>query len=90
MSVKVRYTFLNQEKYWLEFCISGWNHMLQPYIEHSLMILMMKKCKNFRFLSGGRMDYQRLGGPRNVSIDLKNMMFCAFECLCTAHPLESG
>ena len=34
------------------------------------------------------MDFQRLAGPRNVSLHLKYcMMFCACECLCTA---ESG
>ena len=35
------------------------------------------------------MDFQRLAGPRNMSVDLK-LMFCACECLCTAYPLESG
>ena len=33
MNVCVPHTRLSQEKYWLEFCISGWNHMLQHYIE---------------------------------------------------------
>ena len=33
VSVCIAYTHLSREKYRLEFCISGWNHMLQPYIE---------------------------------------------------------
>ena len=34
------------------------------------------------------MDFQHLGGPRNVSVDLK-YDFCACECLCTVYLFES-
>ena len=33
VGICVAYTRLSREKYRLEFCISGWNRMLQPYIE---------------------------------------------------------
>ena len=33
VSVCVQYTFLSREEQWLEFCINGWNRMLQPYTE---------------------------------------------------------
>ena len=29
----VRYICLSRDKWWLEFCIGGWNRMLQLYIE---------------------------------------------------------
>ena len=32
------------------------------------------------------MDFQRLAGPRNVSVDLKYDVLC----LCMAYPLEMG
>ena len=47
--------------------------MLQPYIESAnslIIILMMKKRKNFPFLSVGR------NGPRNVCVDLKYDVLC--------------
>ena len=34
------------------------------------------------------MDFQRLAGPRNVSVDRKYDVLCL--CLCIAYPLESG
>ena len=47
---------------------------------------MMKKRKISGFSRAAEMDFQYLGGPRNVSVDLKYDVLC----LCMAYPLESG
>ena len=42
-----------------------------------LNIIMMKNRKNFHgFCRAAQMDFQRLAGPRNVSVDLKYDVLC--------------
>ena len=58
--------------WWVEQCVPN---LHREWLPHSL-ILMMKKLKNFQFLLGSRMDFQRLARPRNVSVDLKYDVLC--------------
>ena len=54
--------------------------ILHPYIEGATA-LSDEELQEFPFFCRvAEMDFQRLAGPRNVSVDLK-YMFCACECL---------
>ena len=64
--------------------------MLQPYIESTTTLSDYNTDDEeiaiiFCFCRSAKMDIQRLGGPRNVSVDLKYVL-----CLCSVYPLESG
>ena len=65
--------------------------ILEKILKLIIIIIMMKKIARIsRFCRAAKRHFQLLAGPINVSVDLKLMMFCACECLCTAYALDSG
>ena len=53
--------------------------MLQPYIESATALsdyYNEKIARIFSFCGAAEMDFQFIGGPRNVNIDLKYDVLC--------------